>query len=153
MIPFRISTYNVHKCKGMDWKVRPARIAEVLACLRADMIATQEILLSQAAEISERIELPFVFGCAREHAGEPYGNAVFSRWPILSQQSYDLTVPGRERRQCLRVSFQLPSGTTAHLLRCSPGNVLPGASETSTSASFARRLTVAGNKRTAHHCR
>src|SRR5947209_20281636 len=99
----------------MDWKVRPARIAEVLACLRADILATQEILLSQALEISERIELPFVFGSAREHAGEPYGNAVFSRWPIVSQQSYDLTVPGRERRQCLRVSFQLPSGNTAHL--------------------------------------
>ena len=40
----------------------PARIAEVVDCLRADILATQEILLSQAAEISERTRLPFTFG-------------------------------------------------------------------------------------------
>jgi endonuclease/exonuclease/phosphatase family metal-dependent hydrolase len=112
--PVRICTYNVHKCKGMDWRVRPARIAHVAAHLRADILATQEILLSQAVEISERIEVPFTFGCAREHGREPYGNAVFSRLPVVSQKSYDLTVRGREQRQCLRVSFQLASGTTAH---------------------------------------
>ncbi len=114
MTAFRIGTYNVHKCKGMDWRVSPARIADVMACLRADIIATQEILLSQAAEISKRLELPFTFGSARQHAGEPYGNAVFSKLRILSKQSYDLAVRGRERRQCLRVSFQLSSNGTAH---------------------------------------
>src|SRR3954470_3856305 len=99
----RIGTYNVHKCKGMDWRVSPARIAKVVSGLRADILATQEILLSQAVEISDRIDVPFTFGCARQHAGEPYGNAVFSNLPRLSQQSYDLTVRGREQRQCLRV--------------------------------------------------
>ena len=114
MTPFRISTYNVHKCKGIDGRISPARIADVVRGLRADILATQEILLSQAEEISKRLELPFTFGCARQQAGEPYGNAVFSKLPILAKQSYDLTVSGREPRQCLRVSFQLPSGPTAH---------------------------------------
>jgi endonuclease/exonuclease/phosphatase family metal-dependent hydrolase len=89
------------------------RVANVLARLQCDIVATQEILLSQAREISDRIEVPFTFGFAREHGGEPYGNAVFSPLPIVSQQSYEITVRGREQRQCLRVSFQL-SGTTAH---------------------------------------
>ncbi|MFL6447545.1 MAG: endonuclease/exonuclease/phosphatase family protein [Bryobacteraceae bacterium] len=114
MTAVRIGTYNVHKCKGMDWRVSPARIAKVVKNLRADILGTQEILLSQAVEISEHIEVPFVFGRARLHAGEPYGNAVFSKLPVLSQQNYDLTVRGREARQCLRVSFQLPSGSVAH---------------------------------------
>lgn len=114
MTPFRIATYNVHKCKGMDWRVSPARIAEVAECLRADILATQEILFSQATEISKRLDLPFTFGSARQHGGEPYGNAVFSRLPVVSTQSHDLTVPGREQRQCIRVSFQLPSGGAAH---------------------------------------
>ena len=114
MTLFRIATYNVHKCKGMDWRVSPARIAEVADCLHADILATQEILLSQATEISKRLNLPFTFGSARQHAGEPYGNAVFSRLPVVSTESHDLTVPGREQRQCIRVSFQLPSGGTAH---------------------------------------
>lgn len=114
MTALRVSTYNVHKCKGMDWRISPARIAKVVTDLRADILATQEILMSQAVEISERTEFPFTFGCARQHAGEPYGNAIFSKLPIVSQRSYDLTVRGREPRQCLRVSFQLPSGTAAH---------------------------------------
>jgi endonuclease/exonuclease/phosphatase family metal-dependent hydrolase len=112
--PFRVVTYNVHKCKGIDWRVSPARVSEVLACLQADMLATQEILWSQAQEISERMELPFTFGCARQHGGEPYGNAVFSKLPVLETQNYGLSVPGREQRQCLRVSFQRPSGKTIH---------------------------------------
>lgn len=99
----------------MDWRVSPARIADVLLRLHADIIATQEILLSQAIEISERIEVPFTFGNARHHAGEPYGNAVFSRLPILATQNYDLTVAGREDRQALRVALELPSGSTAHV--------------------------------------
>jgi endonuclease/exonuclease/phosphatase family metal-dependent hydrolase len=113
--PFRVVTYNVHKCKGMDWRVNPARIADVAIGLDADIIATQEILLSQAAEISEHLKLPFTFGDARHHAGEPYGNAVFSKVPALATYNHDLTVPGREERQALRVSLQLPSGATAHL--------------------------------------
>lgn len=115
MRPFRVVTYNVHKCKGMDWRVSPARIADVMMRLHADIIATQEILLSQAAEISERLNIPFTFGDARHHAGEPYGNAVFSHFAVLARQNHDLTVPGREERQALRVSLQLPSGATAHV--------------------------------------
>jgi endonuclease/exonuclease/phosphatase family metal-dependent hydrolase len=112
---FRIGTYNVHKCKGLDWRVSPARVADVVACLQTDILATQEILIAQAEEISKRTGLPFTFGSARQHAGESYGNAVFSKLPILSHQNYDLTVSGREPRQCLRVSFQLASGPAVHL--------------------------------------
>lgn len=114
MTPFRVVTYNVHKCKGMDWRVSPARVAEVLGRLGGEILATQEILLSHTQEISGRIGLPFTFGSARHHAGEPYGNAVFSKLPVLATRTFDLTVRGREQRQCLRVSFELPSGHTVH---------------------------------------
>lgn len=105
---FRIATYNVHKCKGMDWRVSPARIAEVISRLDADALAVQEIVESQAANISARLEIPFVFGPARNHAGEPYGNAIFTKLPVTAPQNYDLTVAGREQRQCLHVSLSLP---------------------------------------------
>ena len=104
---FRVATYNVHKCKGMDWRVSPSRIAEVIGCLRSDILATQEMLYSHAQEISSRIGVPFVFGAARRHGQEPYGNAVFTRFPVESQETYDLTVTRREQRQCLRVSLLL----------------------------------------------
>lgn len=111
---FRIATYNVHKCKGMDWRVSSARIADVITQLQADVIATHEILYSQAEDIAARIKTPFVFGSARDHHGEPYGNALFTDLPVLSNQDYDLSVRGREQRQCMRVSFRLPEGSIVH---------------------------------------
>ena len=43
-VDFRIATYNVHRCRGMDRRVLPRRIAEVLRPLQADVIALQEVL-------------------------------------------------------------------------------------------------------------
>jgi endonuclease/exonuclease/phosphatase family metal-dependent hydrolase len=97
----------------MDWRVSPARIADVISRLESEILATQEILLSQADEISKRIDTPFLFGTARRHAGEPYGNAVFTKLPVVSQEHHDLTVSGREHRQCLRASLLLPEGGQA----------------------------------------
>jgi endonuclease/exonuclease/phosphatase family metal-dependent hydrolase len=114
MMAFRVATYNVHKCKGIDWRVSPVRIADVMGRLESEILATQEILLSQADEISRRIGMPFIFGTARQHAGEPYGNAVFTKLPVISHEHHDLTVSGREQRQCLRVSLLLPEGRNVH---------------------------------------
>ena len=35
----RIATYNIHRCRGMDRRVMPARIIEVLREVDADIIA------------------------------------------------------------------------------------------------------------------
>src|ERR1041385_6401933 len=40
----RIVTYNIHKCRGMDARVRPERVAAVLAELDVDVIALQEVI-------------------------------------------------------------------------------------------------------------
>jgi endonuclease/exonuclease/phosphatase family metal-dependent hydrolase len=111
---FRVATYNVHKCKGLDWRVSPGRIADVISTIDADVLATQEILLSQAEEISQHIALPFTFGPARVQAGEPYGNAVFTRFPVASWENHDITVRRREPRRCLRLTLQLPNESELH---------------------------------------
>jgi len=114
MTRFRIATYNVHKCKGVDWRVSPRRIANVICEIRADIVAGQEILYSQAEAISRELAVPFTFGAVRQHAGEPYGNAVFTRLPVLSSEQYGLTVKLREPRECLRVSIALEARETVH---------------------------------------
>jgi endonuclease/exonuclease/phosphatase family metal-dependent hydrolase len=111
---FRIATYNVHKCKGMDWRVSSARVADVIRDLDADIVATQEVLLSQAEDISCRIGVPFLFGAARRHAGEPYGNALFTKFTVKSHVSHEITVPGREPRQCLHAWLHSPTGVGVH---------------------------------------
>jgi endonuclease/exonuclease/phosphatase family metal-dependent hydrolase len=114
MSRFRVATYNVHKCKGVDWRVSPQRISDVICELNADIIAVQEVLSSQAEAISTRVQVPFTFGRARHHQNEPYGNAVFTLFPVSSSESYDLTVRVRERRQCVRVSVALTDGNPLH---------------------------------------
>lgn len=39
---FRVATYNIRKCVGLDWRRRPDRILAVLAEIRADVVALQE---------------------------------------------------------------------------------------------------------------
>jgi len=40
---FSVMTYNVHSCIGMDGKISPLRIAEVIDRYHPDVIALQEL--------------------------------------------------------------------------------------------------------------
>jgi endonuclease/exonuclease/phosphatase family metal-dependent hydrolase len=48
-------------------------------------------------------------------AGRPYGNAILSRFPFARAQNYDLSIPGREPRGCLRADLDLSGGQSLHL--------------------------------------
>lgn len=39
----RVVTYNIHKSRGLDGRIRPERIAKVLQKLNADIISLQEV--------------------------------------------------------------------------------------------------------------
>ena len=39
----RIASYNVHKAVGVDYRRSPERIARVIASLKADIVALQEV--------------------------------------------------------------------------------------------------------------
>ncbi len=120
----RLITYNVHKCQGLDRRVRPGRIASVLAELHADVIALQEVLsvedgarreLHQARFIADELGYEFCSGENRRLRGGAYGNVVLTRWPVRAVHNYDLTWRGRERRGCLRVDIELASDKDAAL--------------------------------------
>lgn len=107
MTRFRVATYNVHKCRGMDFRLNAARTFAVLQQLSSDVIAVQEIFENQVVFFADRLGYDFRFAPARELGGEAYGNAVFSRLPLRNSVVHDLTVTGREPRNCLRVDFEL----------------------------------------------
>lgn len=107
MIRFRAATYNIHRSRGLDWRVRPARIAQVLRELDSDIVALQEVVADHVAELGEAAGMGHVFGPAEKLHGHDYGNVVLSRFPILQTINYDISVPGREQRTCLRVDLQI----------------------------------------------
>ena len=110
-----MATYNVHKCRGIDWKVRPERILKVIREMDADILAVQEVLAEQAERLAEGAEMRHVFGPARKLNGRDYGNAVLSRVPLLRAVNHNLTVTGREPRCCLQVGIAVSAERTIEL--------------------------------------
>jgi endonuclease/exonuclease/phosphatase family metal-dependent hydrolase len=104
---FRIATYNIHKCRGMDGRTRADRIASVLEEVRADIVAIQEVLEDQAALLAERLGYFHSFAEVRRHRGSAYGNATLSRWDFKSTRPVDVTIAGREQRAALRTDIRL----------------------------------------------
>ena len=122
-VHLRVVTYNVHKCRGMDRKTSPERIARILQTLDADVIGLQEILdvrdglpeLDQARHLAHALDgYSWCVGENRMLHGGAYGNMTLSRLPIESFQNYDLTHRRREPRGCLRTELRLDDATTLH---------------------------------------
>ena len=67
----RVATYNIHKCRGLDGRTRPDRIAEVLQGIGADVIALQEVIGAgawhegQAQEIGAALGMGWVMATTR----------------------------------------------------------------------------------------
>lgn len=115
---FRIATYNVHKCVGLDRRVHPSRIAGVLRETDADIIALQEVLgdegegdgeANHLRRIADELGFEFCAGVNRSIRGVGYGNAVLSRFPLRAQCNHDITRAGLEPRGCLEVEIIVTS--------------------------------------------
>ena len=110
----RVVTYNVHKCRGMDQRVRPDRIAEVIHSIDADVVALQEVFDGQVQDLIKDLGLHYAFGENRKLRGEGYGNAVLSRLPLIGHRNHDLSVHGHEERGCLCLDLRF-GGVLLHL--------------------------------------
>jgi endonuclease/exonuclease/phosphatase family metal-dependent hydrolase len=118
----RVVTYNVHRCKGLDGRVRPDRVAKVLKEIDADIVALQEVVCipggepegDQAHYLAREIGADFLFGENRKLWGGAYGNVVLSKLPMRTVKNHDLSVRGRERRGCLHIDVDL-QGRVLHV--------------------------------------
>ena len=65
MQPLRICTYNVHKCAGLDQRVMPRRIADVIRTVNPHVVGLQEVIAPQAQQIAEYLGMEIVLGEVR----------------------------------------------------------------------------------------
>jgi endonuclease/exonuclease/phosphatase family metal-dependent hydrolase len=121
---WRVVTYNTHKSRGLDGRIRPERIARVLKRLDADLIALQEVWSyeegplrkDQARFLSNELEMPYYVGETRKYRGGTYGNITLTREPVQFTETYDLSVDwAREKRGCLRTDIHLLSLGLIHI--------------------------------------
>ena len=83
-------TYNVHSCIGIDGRISPLRIAEVIDRCNPDIVALQELdaglerteRTDQAHLIAQRLAMSFHFHSSIQGQEGGYGNAVLSRKPM-----------------------------------------------------------------------
>ena len=113
----RVATYNIHRCRGMDGRTSPQRIADVIRSIEPDVIALQEVVGAgpnsggHAEEIGALLGMGWVMAPARHLRGCLFGNVVLSRLPIRHHTQYDLSWKTCEARNCQRVDIALEDDT------------------------------------------
>jgi len=99
----RVATYNTHDCVGRDRRYAPERIAGVLAELRADIIALQEITLDSGGAMHALLErasgLRAFAGTLVQRGPGRYGNVLLTRQGApAGHRLQDLSVGSYEPR-------------------------------------------------------
>ena len=120
-VSVRVVTYNIHRCRGLDRRTIPLRIAEVLASLEPDVVALQEVIgagglssVDQAEEIGAALAMGWVMSPTRKLRGHLFGNVVMSRLPIKHHTQHDLSWRSCEPRLAQRCDVALDAA--GHLL-------------------------------------
>ena len=152
-VDLRIATYNIHRCRGLDRRTIPSRIAEVLREIEADVVALQEVIgagpagAGQAEEIGAAVGMGWVMTTVRHLRNHLFGNVVLSRFPIVHHSHYDLSWRTCEPRACQRADLDLGQGRTLHVYNVHLGTaVLERRYQAPRLASFVHDHRVTGPK-------
>ncbi|MFK5954820.1 MAG: endonuclease/exonuclease/phosphatase family protein [Planctomycetota bacterium] len=120
----RLMTWNIHRCIGLDRCFDPDRVIEALRHHQPDILLLQEVdrgvprskKLYLDHLIAEAMDYPFhTWSQAHVLKQGSYGNATFSRFPIVKRRVLDLKLGRRKNRNCLYTRLQLPHRSNLHL--------------------------------------
>ena len=152
-VDLRIATYNIHRSRGMDRRVMPSRIADVLREIDADVIALQEVVgagpsgSGQAEEIGAALGMGWVMDPVRHLRQHLFGNVVMSRYPIVNHAQYDLSWRTCESRGCHRADLDIGEGRLLHIYNVHLGTaVLERRYQAPRLAAFVHDHRVTGPK-------
>jgi len=115
-VDLTVVTYNINHGQGMDGLYSSIRIARTLEQYEPDLVALQEVDMGtnrvnqdlQAEVIAKHLGMFYVFGKTVNYIGGEHGNAILSKYPIISSQNSDISPDiTSERRRLLRVTVDL----------------------------------------------
>jgi endonuclease/exonuclease/phosphatase family metal-dependent hydrolase len=114
----RLMTYNVHRCVGVDKKLDIARVAAVIAAMKPDVVALQELDVGrrrtggvdQAHALAEKLGMRRHFNAAMHVEEEQYGDAILTALPEKLVRAGALPhyrrVPGNEPRGAVWITVE-----------------------------------------------
>jgi endonuclease/exonuclease/phosphatase family metal-dependent hydrolase len=119
----RVATYNVHSCIGTDGRHDPQRVATVITELDADIVALQEFTYPASVALETRSPVTLTtldsYTCAlgptRQTVTQCFGNALFTRHPIVDVHRIDLSMERREPRGAIAATVDV-GGRLVHVL-------------------------------------
>jgi endonuclease/exonuclease/phosphatase family metal-dependent hydrolase len=152
-VDLRVATYNIHRCRGMDRRTVPSRVADVLRELDADVVALQEVVgagpggAGQAEEIGAAVGMGWVMSSVRHLRSHLFGNVVLSRLPIVHHAQYDLSWRTCEPRACQRADLDLGADRVLHVYNVHLGTaVLERRYQARRLASYVHDRRITGPK-------
>lgn len=116
--PLKVMTFNIRHAEGLDGRVSIERVAEVIRASGADVVGLQEAdrriprsgFTDEVRQIADRLGYDYAFGRNLGVGPVGYGNAVLSRYPIVSRRNQPL--PGQlEPRGALFVTIDVAPDT------------------------------------------
>lgn len=116
----RVMTYNIRHSRGVDEIHDLRRIAALIRKHRVDVVALQEVDVGtrrvggihQPKQLAAWTGMNFAFSPAISFQNGLFGNAILSRFPILSQQNRQVSgKEGAEERTLLEVKLQITLST------------------------------------------
>ena len=145
----RVATYNVHRCRGIDGRVRPDRIAEVLKEIGADIVALQEVVSLRGrrargrpgrATWRARLGADYLLGENRKLLGRRLRQRGAVPLPTaVGQEPRHLRARAARRRGVLHIDVDLAAQDVPARLQRAPGHRVPGAPAPGTPARDAGR--------------
>jgi endonuclease/exonuclease/phosphatase family metal-dependent hydrolase len=152
-VDIRVVTYNIHRCRGIDRRTVPSRIADVLRELDADVVALQEVVgagpagAGQAEEIGAAVGMGWVMASVRHLRNHLFGNVVLSRLPIVHHAQYELSWRTCEPRACQRADLDLGADRLLHVYNVHLGTaVLERRYQARRLAAYVHDRRIAGPK-------
>jgi len=111
----KVGTYNIQHCRDHLYfketgteRILPSRVAAAVKTMDLDVCALNEVYnqemlgdgyLNQAKEIARELGFNWYFAKAIDYKGYEYGNALLSRYPIISARRVPIVVPKEKMKK------------------------------------------------------
>jgi endonuclease/exonuclease/phosphatase family metal-dependent hydrolase len=133
LLQFKLLTLNTHKgFSTLNRRFVLHELREAVRGIGADIVFLQEVLgkhdkhsirhatwpkATQYEFLADSIWSDYAYGRNSVYTRGHHGNAVLSKFPILSHQNHDVSIRGRERRGLLHCVMKLPRlGRELHVI-------------------------------------